>query len=190
MNYLSLFDINLQGLEVKKLSNNCWLNEARYEISTLHRMADCEELVAIPLESESVGTLKLIALYFRLQQVLDEGSILVIDELDTHLHSLAVRYIIQMFANPSINLNNAQLIFITHDVWQLSNNLLRRDEIWFVEKDNQGISKLYSLTDLEDEDGNKIRKDENFGKNYLTGKYGAIPILKRICMGKESYSTP
>ena len=69
---------------------------------------------------------------------------------------------------------------------QLSNQLLRRDEIWFTEKDRQGISTLYSLADFIDEDGSRIRKDENYEKNYLLGKYGAIPTLKTIDIFQEA----
>ena len=72
------------------------------------------------------------------------------------------------------------IVFTTHDTWQLSNQLLRRDEIWFVEKDERGVSTLYSLADFVDEDGSRIRKDESYEKNYLIGKYGAIPNLKSI----------
>ena len=67
----------------------------------------------------------------------------------------------------------------------LSNNLLRRDEVWFTEKDNNGISSLYSLADFVDEDGQKIRKDENYEKNYLLGKYGAIPELKSMMVMED-----
>ena len=87
--------------------------------------------------------------------------------------------------NPEINRNHAQLIFTTHDTWQLSNQLLRRDEIWFTEKDGVGVSTLYSLADFVDEDGTKIRKDESYEKNYLLGKYGAIPSLKTFPLFKE-----
>lgn len=87
--------------------------------------------------------------------------------------------------NPEINTNHAQLVFTTHDTWQLSNQLLRRDEIWFVEKDERGISTLYSLADFMDEAGSRIRKDESYEKNYLIGKYGAIPTLKSIDIFKE-----
>ena len=80
---------------------------------------------------------------------------------------------------------NAQLIFTTHDTWQLSNQLLRRDEIWFTEKDKQGVSTLYSLADFIDEDDTRIRKDESYEKNYLLGKYGAIPTLKTIDLIRE-----
>jgi AAA15 family ATPase/GTPase len=76
------------------------------------------------------------------------------------------------------------LIFTSHDSWQLNGNILRRDEIWFTEKDSNGISYLFSLADFVDEDGVKIRKDENYEKNYLLGKYGAIPTLKHFDMFK------
>lgn len=91
-----------------------------------------------------------------------------------------MRNFILTFLNPEININHAQLIFTTHDTWQLSNQLLRRDEIWFTEKDDEGLSTLYSLADFIDEDGSRIRKDENYEENYLLGKYGAIPSLKTI----------
>ena len=73
----------------------------------------------------------------------------------------------------------------SHDSWQLNGNLLRRDEIWFTEKNKDGISSLYSLADFINEDGLKIRKDENYEKNYVLGKYGAIPSLKALDMFKE-----
>ena len=71
------------------------------------------------------------------------------------------------------------------DTGERSNQLLRRDEIWFVEKDTRGLSTLYSLADFVDEDGARIRKDESYEKNYLLGKYGAIPDLKRIDTFRE-----
>lgn len=108
------------------------------------------------------------------------GGVLFVDELNSRLHPLLVRNFLINFLDPSINKNHAQIIFTTHDSWTLSNNLLRRDEVWFTEKDNNGISSLYSLADFVDEDGQKIRKDENYEKNYLLGKYGAIPELKSM----------
>ena len=88
---------------------------------------------------------------------------------------------------------NAQLIFTTHDTWQLSNQLLRRDEIWFTEKDKQGVSTLYSLADFIDEDGTRIRKDESYEKNYLLGKYGHKCAVKKlrthlVILGGHSYT--
>lgn len=127
----------------------------------------------------------MFALYPELQVVLQNGSVYFIDELNARLHPLLVRNFILIFLNPEVNVNHAQLIFTTHDTWQLSNQLLRRDEIWFTEKDTDGVSTLYSLADFINEDGTKIRKDESYEKNYLLGKYGAIPTLKTIDILKE-----
>jgi hypothetical protein len=112
-------------------------------------------------------------------------SVFFIDELNARLHPLLVRNFVLTFLNPEINPNHAQLVFTIHDTWQLSNQLLRRDEIWFVEKDERGVSTLYSLADFVYEDGSRIRKDESYQKNYLIGKYGAIPTLKSIDIFKE-----
>lgn len=106
-------------------------------------------------------------------------------ELNARLHPLLVRNIILTFLSAEINTRNAQLIFTTHDVWQFTNELLRRDEIWMVNKDRDGASELYSLVDFKDEDGNKVRRDEPLAKRYLTGNYGAIPALKQMNMLRE-----
>ena len=122
----------------------------------------------------------MFALYPELQSVMKNGGVYFIDDLNASFHPLLVRNFILTFLNPEININHAQLIFTTHDTWQLSNRLLRRDEIWFTEKDDEGLSTLYSLADFIDEDSSRIRKDENYEENYLLGKYGAIPSLKTI----------
>ena len=147
-------------------------------------MIDSDQTTSIPLQHESAGTLKMFALYPMLQDVLSTGGVLFIDELNARLHPLLVRAFVITFLNPEINTNHAQLIFTSHDSWQLNGNILRRDEIWFTEKDANGISYLFSLADFVDEDGIKIRKDENYEKNYLLGKYGAIPTLKHFDMFK------
>ena len=154
--------------------------EEKYKINALHKKIDSDEMAEIPLGAESAGTLKMFALYPELQEVLEKGSVFFIDELNARLHPLLVRNFLLTFLNPEINVNHAQLVFTTHGTWQLSNQLLRRDEIWFVEKDDRGVSTLYSLADFVDEDGARIRKDESYEKNYLIGKYGAIPTLKSI----------
>lgn len=127
----------------------------------------------------------IFALYPQLQDVFQKGGVYFVDELNARLHPLLVRNFILTFLNPEINTRHAQLIFTTHDTWQLSNRLLRRDEIWFTEKDDQEVSTLYSLADFVDEEGVRIRKDESYEKNYLLGKYGAIPALKSISLFKE-----
>ena len=126
----------------------------------------------------------MFSLYPELQEALKNGGVFFVDELNARLHPLLVRNFILTFLNPEVNVNHAQLVFTTHDTWQLSNQLLRRDEIWFTEKDDMGLSTLYSLADFI-EDGSRIRKDESYEKNYLLGKYGAIPSLKTIDFFRE-----
>lgn len=183
--YFASFDEQIKDFEIEQIPHDGESKEEMYKISALHKKIDADTLAAIPLGMESAGTLKMFALYSELQDVLEKGSVFFIDELNARLHPLLVRNFLLTFLNPEINTNHAQLIFTTHDTWQLSNQLLRRDEIWFTEKDAQGISKLYSLADFIDESGARIRKDESYEKNYLIGKYGAIPTLKSIDIFKE-----
>ena len=178
--YFASFDEHIKDFEIEKLPHDADSKEETYKISSLHKKIDSDTFAAIPLSMESAGTLKMFALYPELQDVLEKGSVFFIDELNARLHPLLVRNFLLTFLNPEINTRHAQLIFTTHDTWQLSNQLLRRDEVWFTEKDEQGISKLYSLADFVDESGARIRKDESYEKNYLIGKYGAIPTLKSI----------
>ncbi|NLB41474.1 MAG: ATP-binding protein [Clostridiales bacterium] len=178
--YFSTFDESIKDFRVKVESATSTEEDDKITIEALHKN-NRGELISIPLQKESNGTLKMFALYPPVQQVMENGSTLFVDELNARLHPLLVRNIILSFANPEINRNNAQLIFTTHDAWLLSNDILRRDEIWFVDKDVEtGVSDLYSLADFSDDNGNKIRKDEAYSKNYLLGKYGAIPHLKSL----------
>lgn len=183
--YFASFDEHIKDFEIEEVSYDAETKEETYKISALHKKIDSDGFAAIPLDMESAGTLKMFALYPELQDVLEKGSVFFIDELNARLHPLLARNFLLIFLNPEININHAQLIFTTHDTWQLSNQLLRRDEVWFTEKDEQGISKLYSLADFVDESGSRIRKDESYEKNYLIGKYGAIPTLKSIDIFKE-----
>lgn len=178
--FFASFDDQIQGFEVTKLPTPEEDKEERFTIDALHKKIDSDEMARIPLSAESAGTLKMFALYPELQAVLESGSVFFVDELNARLHPLLVRNFILAFLNPEINVNHAQLIFTTHDTWQLSNQLLRRDEIWFTEKNQDGLSTLYSLADFVDEDGSRIRKDESYEKNYLLGKYGAIPTLELV----------
>ncbi len=185
VNYFSSFDETIKGFEITKLPTQEDSKEEKYLIDALHKKIGSDEMAKIPLTHESAGTLKMFSLYPELQEVLQNGGVFFIDELNARLHPLLVRNFILTFLNPDINVNHAQLVFTTHDTWQLSNQLLRRDEIWFTEKDDMGLSTLYSLADFVDEDGSRIRKDECYEKNYLLGKYGAIPSLKTIDFLKE-----
>ena len=174
--YFSAFDSSIIDFEVEIIEDDD-RNASKVRISAVHKMNDSDDIAMIPLQYESAGTLKMFALYPPLKDVLQSGGVLFVDELNARLHPLLVRAFIIEFLNPESNPKHAQLVFTSHDTWQLNNNMLRRDEVWFVEKETDGASSLYSLAEFTDEDGMKIRKDENYEKNYLLGKYGAIPMM-------------
>lgn len=187
--YFSAFDPSIIGFNVERVKED---NDkiGSFNIEAIHKIIGTEQTISIPLKEESSGTLKMFTLYPMLQETLNNGGILFIDELNSRLHPLLVRNFLLSFLNPALNPNHAQLVFTTHDSWQLSNNLLRRDEIWFTEKNDEGVSSLFSLADFVSEDGTKIRKDESYEKNYLVGKYGAIPTLKEFSFVLEDSVWP
>jgi hypothetical protein len=125
-------------------------------------------------DQESEGTKKLFALAGLLVSTLRNGRVLVIDELDARLHPTMTREIVSLFNSREANPNHAQLIFTTHDTNLLDNRLFRRDQIWFTEKDRLGATHLYSLAEF------RIRNDEAFERNYIRGRYGAIPFLGNL----------
>lgn len=129
-------------------------------------------------EHESSGTNKLfdLAAYIIVSSYL--GNTLIIDELDSKLHPILTRQIINLFNNSETNKNGAQLIFATHDTNLLNIQTFRRDQIWFTEKDKTEATDLYSLVEFKEPDGTKIRNDRSFEKDYINGRYGAIPYIK------------
>lgn len=129
------------------------------------------------LKNESEGTNKIIDLSGPIFDTLKLGKALIIDELDAKLHPLITMRIVELFNSPESNPNNAQLIFATHDTNLLGEELFRRDQIWFTEKDEQEQTDLYSLYDFNLPDGSKVRTDSNLEKNYIRGRYGAIPFI-------------
>jgi uncharacterized protein len=122
-------------------------------------------------ENESAGTQKIFALAAPIVSALKEGRTFVIDELDARLHVILSRKIVQLFNSNETNRNKAQLIFTTHDTNLLDNKLFRRDQIWFTEKDKFSATKLYSLAEFQ------VRNDASFEKDYIQGRYGAIPYV-------------
>jgi len=126
------------------------------------------------LEDESEGTQKLIRIAGPVVDALNRGIVLVIDEIEGRLHTLLTQHLVRLFNTPGANPRHAQLIFATHDTNLLSKKLFRRDQVWFVEKDPQGSSHLYSLAEL------KVRNDASFESDYLEGRYGAIPLLGEL----------
>jgi AAA15 family ATPase/GTPase len=128
-------------------------------------------------DHESEGTKKIVDLSGIIFHILKFGQILIIDELDAKLHPLITMRIVELFNSPESNPNNAQLIFATHDTNLLGESLFRRDQIWFTEKDQFEQTDLYSLYDFNLPDGSKVRNDSNLEKNYMRGRYGAIPFI-------------
>ena len=150
----------------------------RIDVYTKHMVEGYE--AELNLLEESSGTRKLFGLLPFIAASLLAGTSLVIDELDAKIHPVLLRHIIMMFNNMSINKNKAQLIFTSHDLSTMNSEVFRRDEIWFVAKGNAQNSKLYSLVEFKNEKGESVRKDAKFDKQYLEGKYGADPYLRKI----------
>jgi AAA15 family ATPase/GTPase len=142
-------------------------------ISSLHQSSDDQSMVALPLTEESHGTQRLFNTAGAWLNVLEKGEVLLYDEIDTSLHPLMVRFLVKQFHSAETNPENAQLVFTTHDVSMLEDReLLRRDQVWFADKNDKGESSVYPLTDFSP------RKEESIGKRYLRGSYGAIPLLR------------
>ena len=150
----------------------------RIDVYTKHMVEGYE--TELNLLEESSGTKKLFGLMPFIAASLLTGTVLVIDELDAKIHPVLLRHIIMMFNDMSINKKKAQLIFTSHDLSTMNSEVFRRDEIWFVAKGNAQNSKLYSLVGFKNDKGESVRKDAKFDKQYLEGKYGADPYLRRI----------
>ncbi|MDR2411007.1 MAG: ATP-binding protein [Bacteroidales bacterium] len=129
-------------------------------------------------EDESGGTIKLFSYSIPILSALKNGTPLFIDEFDTMLHPLIIEAIIKLFNSPATNSRNAQLVISCHAVNILTNKLFRRDQIWFCEKDQFGATDLYSLVEYKE----PVRKDASYNKNYLQGKYGAVPYINEILL--------
>ena len=191
LKFIKTFDPGIEGIKttpysIEKIQDNNNL----VKVELIHR-GENNELKALPLELESNGTRKMFHLFDFFMDALRNGMVLFIDELDAKLHPLLTRYIINLFHNGETNIGNGQLIYSTHDTVNLNKDTFRRDEIWFTEKNRDGVSEMYALSDyiLEEEENNKtgkkVRNDATYNKDYLTGRYGAIPVLKEFDINNE-----
>lgn len=150
-------------------------NSSIYNVNVSHKVYDGEreEKYTLNIKEESLGTTQMFELSPVLYYVLKNGIAFFVDEIDRSLHPILVRYIVNLFLDSSSNNNNAQLIANTHDTNMLDLELLRRDEIWFAERDYKtGKTTIYPLTDFSP------RKNENIEKAYLLGRFGAVPFVK------------
>ncbi|MDA0283180.1 MAG: ATP-binding protein, partial [Planctomycetota bacterium] len=137
----------------------------------------------LPLEEESRGTQTLFRMALPVIRVLENGGILIVDELEASLHPALAHQIVRQFNDPAINTRGSQILFTTHDTNLLGTIVgepaLRRDQVWLTEKDPEGATVLYPLTDY------KPRKAENLERGYLQGRYGAIPFLGDFSIAGE-----
>lgn len=165
-------DLDIVNFRVEEKEND------RIEVFTKHIVDKYE--AELNLSDESSGTKKLFGLFPFIAKSLLRGTTLVIDELDAKIHPVLLKYLIMTFSNMEKNKKGAQLIFTSHDLSTMNSEVFRRDEIWFVAKGNHQNSKLYSLVEFKNEKGESVRKDAKFDKQYLEGKYGADPYLRKI----------
>ena len=143
----------------------------KYEILAQHKTKAGND-VFFPMTTESMGTQKLLYVGSVIAFTLEKGGIIIIDELDKSLHPQLTKMLIQLFHNPKTNPKGAQLILASHDATLLSSDLFRRDQIWFAEKETNGSSYYYALSDLKD-----VRAGVPYEKYYLKGAFGAVPML-------------
>lgn len=189
LKFIKTFDSGIEGIKTTPDSIEAVKsNNGIIDIEVIHK-GENGELKALPFYLESNGTRKMFHLFDFFMDALKNGMVLFVDELDAKLHPLLTRYIINLFHNSDTNKGNGQLIYSTHDTVNLNKETFRRDEIWFAEKDKDGISEIYALSDyiLEDDKnaGKKVRNDATYNKDYLTGRYGAIPVLEEFDIDYE-----
>lgn len=144
-------------------------------VSTIHQLIDSEgnqKQYTLLLGQESMGTQRFFSRIGLWMEAMKLGAVLVVDEIEASMHPLLTRHLIKMIQDKAINQNHAQLIFTTHDTGLLDLTLLRRDQIWFAEKDENTMqTDIYALTEFSP------RKQENVAKGYLQGRYGAVPFI-------------
>lgn len=162
-------DLGIDGLRVEKAAD---------QIDIYLRHTINGKSVEIPFEDESSGVRKILGIIPLLAISRIWGSTLVIDELDAKLHPRLLQYIIELYSDvKGSNKSGAQLIFTSHDLTTMSNELLRRDEIWLMEKGELQESQLRRLSEIKNEKEEAVRKDAKFEKQYMEGKYGALPAI-------------
>lgn len=186
---LKLADIGIQDfrvIEVDKILNNNikpginfhqpFSKKEKIVITARNKFDDSGKATGLELfelnANESEGTIKLFDYSAQILETLLKGKVLIIDEFDARFHPMLTKKIVQLFNSDKTNKKGAQLFFVTHDTNLLGADLLRRDQVYFVEKNEKGESNIYSLAEFKG-----IRNNASFEKDYIKGKYGAIPFL-------------
>lgn len=208
LDFLQAADTSIHDLSILELKQDAERTEigsprrtrSRLEIrSHHHKYSDTDDVcgeIQLPFFMESLGTRKLFALAGPIIDTLNNGKVLFVDEMDARIHPVLTRNIVRLFNSAKSNSKNAQLVFNTHDTNLLSFKvynpetekdelLLRRDQIYFVEKDKAEATHVYSLIEFKN-DGRAIRNDASFEKDYLGGQYGAVPYIGAFPFAEET----
>lgn len=190
MDFMNAADINIAGIEVQKKNfvpemlppdmpeplRDVILRDFQDKKMAnirIRHLGEGGEVVEFGLGDESDGTQKLFWIAGPWMDVLAKGRVLVIDELDTHLHPVLMHFLVELMHGSGTNPKNAQLLFTTHNTSLLDDDSIRRDQFWFVEKKADNSTSVYPLTDFHP------RKKEALERGYLKGRYGALPIIRK-----------
>ncbi len=176
LDLLSRMDLNIASYRVERVPVG--VNQFRVKINTQHSVENVS--YELDLQAESNGTRKVFGLLPLFLVALDEGRTVIIDELDAKMHPKLLKFIIGLFTDKNTNPHGAQLIFTSHDLTTMTKEVFRRDEIWFMAMMEQEYSRFYSLIDIRAEDGELVRNDAVYNKQYMEGRYGADPYLNVI----------
>lgn len=171
--FMQVADTGIVGLSVKKNNNEKIKERNQYKVKTIHNVYNNAGVIVrqekFGLDMESSGTIRYFSFIQYILNIIEVGGVFIVDELSARLHPILTKFIVDLFQS-ELN-KEAQMIFTTHDISLMNRNQLRRDEIAFVDKNEKGESFLYTLADI------KARSDASFSKDYLAGKYGAIPVI-------------
>lgn len=176
LSLLESMDIPISDYTVKENSKSG--DEKEYSIVTTHTVNG--KHYNLDLMHESEGTIKIVSALPGIVYSIACGGLAIFDEFDAKLHPHLLRFLIDIYSDPRINKKHAQLVFTCHDISIMKNDLLRRDEIWFAATNKDSASELWSLYDIQDENGNHVKNTAAYDRQYLAGRYGADPYLKRI----------
>lgn len=174
LKFLKAADFNISDIKVDKIDTSA---EQKFEVNTIH-VANDGIRISFNFKEESTGTQKFFSFAEPILKVLNspdlnKGAVLCIDELNVNLHPKLVKFLVELFHDKKINKNNAQLLFTTHETSILTQEIFRRDQVWFCDKDKEQCSILYPISDFSP------KKDKsNLELGYLSGRYGALPLLR------------
>lgn len=180
--FIRVADVGIVGLSIEENKDERTRERNPYKVKTIHNVFDDNGKVVrqekFELNMESSGTNRYLSFIQYILNIIEDGGVFIVDELSARLHPILTKFIVDLFQ--SKRNKEAQLIFTTHDISLMNRKQFRRDEIAFVEKNQKGESTLYTLADI------KARSDASFAKDYMAGKYGAIPVLSGDDMYAET----